>query len=80
MPLRTLAVNGKTIPYTDLLAWICPATMCKLPASVVPAGRTAENLPVGIQIVGSHLEDRTTLDFARRLTELCGGFTPPPGF
>ncbi len=80
MPLRTLAVNGKTIPYTDLLAWICTATMCKLPASVVPVGRTAGNLPVGIQIVGSHLEDRTTLDFARRLAELNGGFTPPPGF
>ncbi len=80
MPLRTLAVNGKSIPYTDLLGWIAPATMCKLPASVVPAGRTAENLPVGIQIVGSHLEDRTTLDFARRLAELSGGFTPPPGF
>jgi amidase len=80
MPLRTLAVNGKTIPYTDLLGWIAPATMCKLPASVVPVGRTADSLPVGIQIVGSHLEDRTTLDFARRLAELTGGFTPPPGF
>jgi amidase len=80
MPLRTLSVNGKTIPYTDLLGWIAPATMCKLPATVVPVGRTAENLPVGIQIVGSHLEDHTTLDFARRLAELTGGFTPPPGF
>jgi amidase len=80
MPLRTLQVNGKTIPYTDLLGWIAPATMCKLPASVVPVGRTADNLPVGIQIVGAHLEDRTSLDFARRLAELSGGFTPPPGF
>jgi amidase len=80
MPLRTLTVNGKTIPYTDLLGWIAPATMCKLPASVVPIGRTADGLPVGIQIVGAHLEDRTTLDFARRLAELTGGFTAPPGF
>jgi amidase len=80
MPERTLTVNGKTIPYTDLLGWIAPATMCKLPATVVPVGRTPDNLPVGIQIVGSHLEDHTTLDFARRLAELTGGFTPPPGF
>ena len=80
MPLRTVTVNGKSIPYTDLLTWIAPATMCKLPASVVPVGRTSDGLPVGIQIVGSHLEDRTTLDFARRLAELTGGFTPPPGF
>jgi amidase len=80
MPLRTLQVNGKTIPYTDLLSWICTATMCKLPATVVPVGPTAEGLPVGIQIVASHLEDRTSLDFARRLAERTGGFTPPPGF
>jgi amidase len=80
MPLRTLTVNGKSIPYTDLLGWIAPATMCKLPATVVPVGRTPDGLPVGVQIVGSHLEDRTTLDFGRRLGELTGGFTPPPGF
>ena len=80
MPLRTLTVNGKSIPYTDLLNWIAPATMCKLPATVVPVGRTPDGLPIGIQIVGSHLEDQTTLDFGRRLAELTGGFTPPPGF
>jgi amidase len=80
MPLRTLTVNGKSIPYTDLLNWIAPATMCKLPATVVPVGRTPDGLPIGIQIVGSHLEDHTTLDFGRRLAELTGGFTPPPGF
>ncbi|MFI5316796.1 MAG: amidase [Myxococcota bacterium] len=80
MPLRTLTVNGKSIPYTDLLGWIAPVTMCKLPATVVPVGRTTDGLPVGIQIAGPYLEDRTTLDFARRLAELTGGFTPPPGF
>jgi len=80
MPLRTLVVNGKTIPYIDLLSWICTATMCKLPATVAPVGRSPEGLPVGIQIVASHLEDRTALDFARRLAERTGGFTPPPGF
>ncbi|HXX48500.1 MAG TPA: amidase family protein, partial [Myxococcota bacterium] len=80
MPLRTLAVNGKTIPYLDLLSWICTATMCKLPATVAPVGLAGDGLPVGIQVVASHLEDRTALDFARRLAERTGGFTPPPGF
>jgi amidase len=50
-----------------------------LPASVAPAGRTAEELPVGIQIVGPAYGDRTTIDFARGLAEACGGFEPPPG-
>ncbi len=43
------------------MAWIALATLTHLPATVVPVGRTASGLPVGIQIVGPYLEDRTTL-------------------
>jgi amidase len=50
-----------------------------LPATVVPVGRTAAGLPVGLQIVGPYLEDRTTLAVARLVEKLLGGFTPPPG-
>jgi amidase len=50
-----------------------------LPATVVPVGLTAAGLPVGIQIVGPYLEDRTTLAVARCIEELLGGFVPPPG-
>ena len=64
MPLRTITVNGAKRPYTDLFGWIAPVTLCKLPATVVPAGRTRENLPVGLQIAGPYLEDRTALDLA----------------
>jgi amidase len=78
--MRTITVNGARRPYTDLFGWIAPATMCRLPATVVPAGRTRENLPVGLQIAGPYLEDRTTLDLAKRVSAVLGGFTPPPGF
>ena len=77
---RTLTVNSAKRPYTEMFGWIAPVTMCKLPATVVPAGRTAENLPVGLQIAGPYLEDRTTLDLGRRIAQVLGGFTPPPGF
>jgi amidase len=33
-----------------------------------------------VQIVGPFLEDRTTLDVARRLADAIGGFQRPPGF
>jgi amidase len=75
---RTITVNGAPRPYTDLLHWIAPATYAHLPASVVPVGRTPDGLPVGLQIVGPYLEDRTTVDVARRIAEVLGGFTPPP--
>ncbi|MGD8409141.1 MAG: amidase family protein [Desulfobacterales bacterium] len=37
-------------------------------------------LPVGVQIIGARYEDRTTIDFAKGLSELVGGFKAPPGF
>ncbi|OBA96286.1 amidase [Mycobacteriaceae bacterium 1482268.1] len=79
-PERTLTVNGAVRPYTDLMAWVALATLAHLPATVVPVGRTASGLPVGIQIVGPYLEDRTTLAVGRLVEERLGGFSPPPSF
>jgi amidase len=79
-PMRTITVNGAPAPYTNLFTWIAFATMAHLPATVVPVGRTPGGLPVGVQIVGPYLEDRTTIDVGRRIAEVLGGFTPPPGF
>jgi amidase len=79
-PARTIQVNGAPVPYTNLFQWIAPATFAHLPATAAPAGRTADGLPVGIQVVGPYLEDRTTIDVARRMAEVTGGFVPPPSF
>jgi amidase len=51
-----------------------------LPATVAPVGLSDSGLPVGIQIIGDRFEDRTTIDFARGLSELTGGFVAPPGY
>jgi len=48
------------------------------PAMSLPLHWSASGLPVGVQIVGPHLEDRTTLDFAARLGAITGGFERPP--
>jgi Asp-tRNA(Asn)/Glu-tRNA(Gln) amidotransferase A subunit family amidase len=37
-------------------------------------------LPIGVQIIGPYLEDRTTITFAELLELEFGGFTPPPGY
>jgi amidase len=77
---RTMNVNGQARPYFETLAWIAPATLTWHPASQAPVGRTRAGLPVGIQIVGPYLEDRTPIDFARHVEKVCGGFAAPPGF
>ena len=76
-PGRTIEVNGQTRPYTDLFSWISMATSCRLPATVAPVGPTPEGLPVGVQIVGPYLEDHSTIEFARLLGDVVGGFSPP---
>jgi len=77
---RTITINGAARPYNDQMVWAGLVGMAYLPATVAPVGRTREGLPVGVQIVGPYLEDRTPIDFARRLADVIGGFEAPPGF
>ena len=77
---RRLTVNGQKKPYLDNIAWIAMAIVSGLPATVAPVGLSDSGLPVGVQIIGARFEDRTTIDFARGLSELVGGFVAPPGY
>lgn len=76
---RKLNIDGKLIPYNRQFAWISIATLFSLPATVMPIGLTADNLPVGVQIIGDYLEDNTTLAFARLVEEAMEGFVRPKG-
>ncbi|MFP4533507.1 MAG: amidase [Desulfobacterales bacterium] len=77
---RTLPVNAHDRPYMDIMGWSNLASVAKLPATVLPVGRTSGGLPVGMQVIGPYLEDRTPIHVARLITEIIGGFVPPPGF
>jgi amidase len=74
---RTVRVNGERLPYFSLMAWIGMATVAHLPATAAPIGRTSSGLPIGAQVIGPYLEDRTTIEFARLLGREMGGFSPP---
>jgi amidase len=69
---RRLDVDGVAFPYLDQLVWAGLATMPGLPATAVPAGRSAEGLPVGVQLIGPMFEDRTPLRLAELLEERTG--------
>jgi amidase len=75
---RKIDVNGSTIPNDDLLAWAGIAILTGLPATTAPIARTEIGLPIGVQIIGGYLEDRTTIAFAGMLEREIGGFIPPP--
>lgn len=67
---RTLAIDGVQTPYAAQGAWVGLASLGGLPATVAPAGRTSNGLPLGVQIVGPHFEDRSTIALADQLAEI----------
>ena len=75
---RTITVNGAARPYTDQSIWTGLAGGVYLPAAVAPVGRTADGLPVGMQVIAPYLEDRTAIDIARHLSQATGGYMAPP--
>ncbi len=77
---RTIQTANGSRSYLDLFGWVGLATVAYLPSTAVPVGHTAHGLPVGVQIVGPYLEDRTTLAAARCVEEALAGFVPPPDF
>jgi len=51
----------------QILSWIFytyPANLTGLPAASIPAGMTADNLPVGLQVIGRHLGEADILRVA----------------
>jgi amidase len=77
---RRIDIDGKAYVYPDQLAWPGIATLPGLPSTAIPLGLSPEGLPVGVQIVGPWLEDRTPLKLAELIEREFGGFVPPPMF
>ena len=78
MAARRISVDGNAVPYADQSMWPSVATLTGLPATVMPIGRSDDGLPIGMQIIGPHLEDRTTIAFAELVERELGGFVAPP--
>jgi amidase len=77
MASRTLDVDGIAAPYLTMMWWIALATALHLPAIAVPAGQTADGLPVGVQFVGAWDHEDRLFDLATALENQLGGFRPP---
>jgi aspartyl-tRNA(Asn)/glutamyl-tRNA(Gln) amidotransferase subunit A len=54
-------IDGRMVRSTEWLCFTFPANMTGQPAATVPAGFTGDGLPVGLQIIGRHLDDKTVL-------------------
>ena len=77
---RRIKIDGEDYVYPDQLAWPGIATLPGLPSTAIPTGFAPDSLPVGVQIVGPWLEDRTPLRLAELIEREFGGFKPPKMF
>lgn len=71
-------INGRK--FKSYVDWIAPAflvTLVSLPAASVPAGKTRDGLPVGLQIVAPRFEEPAILSLAK-LVQLSNPIGWPP--
>jgi amidase len=73
-------VNGVARNHHDISQWLMMANVTGMPATVVPIGRTAAGLPVGMQITAPFLHDRRAIRVAELVAPILGGYEIPPGF
>jgi len=73
-------VRGESISVFRAFSYSQTFNVFGLPSVVVPAGRSAEGLPIGVQIVGRPFAERNVLAVAALLETILGGWIRPPKF
>jgi len=74
---RSWTIDGATVAYLDAVRYTQWFNTLACPAAVVPAGRSPEGLPIGVQIAARPFEDETALGVAA-LVDAAFGYRPPP--
>jgi Asp-tRNA(Asn)/Glu-tRNA(Gln) amidotransferase A subunit family amidase len=74
---REWSVEGHRVEYLDAMRYTQWFNLLGGPATVLPVGRSPENLPIGIQFAGRPFQDEVVLGIAAAL-ERDFGYLPPP--
>jgi amidase len=75
---EAVEIDGRKVPYLMASgAYTIPFNFTGHPVVVVPIGRTAEGLPIGMQIVGKRWRDMELLAIAQEINKVVGNFQHP---
>jgi amidase len=77
---RHVEINGESVSVFRAFSYSQTFNVFGLPSVVVPAGRSVEGLPVGVQIVGRPFEEATVLAAAAIVERSLGGWQRPALF
>ncbi|MBP7778658.1 MAG: amidase [Acidobacteria bacterium] len=73
---RRWSVEGHEVGYLDAMIYTQWCNILGTPAAVVPAGRSSQGLPIGVQVVGSPFMDAGVLDVAAAIERGGAGLAP----
>lgn len=73
---RKVAIGGSEFNTFRAFSYAQACNVFALPAACVPAGRTREGLPVGVQIIGRPFQEQLVLAAARVIETALGGWQP----
>lgn len=74
---RRWTIEGQTVKYLDAWSYCEWFNLLGMPAAAVPLGKSAEGLPVGIQIVGLPWQEEVVLSVAAELEAQQGDWEGP---
>lgn len=74
---RSWMIEGQAVAYLDAVRHTQWFNALAAPAAVVPVGRSAEGLPIGVQIAARPFEDEVVLGVAA-VVDAAFGYRPPP--
>jgi Asp-tRNA(Asn)/Glu-tRNA(Gln) amidotransferase A subunit family amidase len=75
---RSWKIEEKTVQYLEAWSYTEWFNLLGTPAAVVPVGKSAEGLPIGVQIVARPWEEELVLAVAAELEGQCSGWHKPP--
>jgi Asp-tRNA(Asn)/Glu-tRNA(Gln) amidotransferase A subunit family amidase len=75
---RRVEVGGRQLSVFRAFGYARAANVLGLPAVSVPAGRTREGLPLGVQVIGRPFEEEPLLAAASIIEAALGGWVRPP--
>jgi len=52
------------------------ANLAAIPGISVPSGKDSKGLPIGIQVMGNHFQEKTILNVAQAIENICGHIDP----
>lgn len=75
---RKVEVGGEALSIFRAFSYSQTYNVYGLPAVCVPAGRTSEGLPIGVQVIGRPFAENSVLAAAKLIESALGGWRLPP--